>query len=103
DTLIAEQHLEECGECRELFGSLQRVLNVVDSLPLPERGAEYGQQVWRRIEGRLPAGRPRCASLGIWPGPWRWAVAGAACAALMVAAFLAGRLLPQAHQPAQMA
>jgi hypothetical protein len=103
DTLTAEQHLEQCGECRALFGSLQRVLNVVDSLPLPERGAEYGQQVWRRIERRLPA--PAGFGIKTWlrPGPWRWAFTSAACAALMVAAFLAGRFLPQAHKPAQIA
>jgi hypothetical protein len=108
DTLTAEQHLEECGECRALFGSLQRVLNVVDSLPLPERGAEYGQQVWRRIERRLSAGvgsRIKTPGIKTWlrPGPWRWAVASVAGAALIVAAFLAGRFLPQARQPAQMA
>ena len=103
DTLTAEQHLEECGECRALFGSLQRVLNVVDSLPLPERGAEYGQQVWRRIERRLPAGRGSRIKTWLRPGPWRWAAASVAFAALMMAAFLAGRFLPQARKPAQMA
>jgi len=103
DTLTAERHLEECGECRALFGSLQRVLNVVDSLPLPERGAEYGQRVWRRIERRLPAGGGSRIKGWLRPGPWRWAAAGAACAALMAAAFLAGRFLPPAPKPAQMA
>jgi hypothetical protein len=103
DTLTAERHLEECGDCRALFGSLQRVLNVVDSLPLPERGAEYGQRVWRRIERRLPAGGGSRIKGWLRPGPWRWAAAGAACAALMAAAFLAGRFLPPAPKPAQMA
>jgi hypothetical protein len=101
DTLTAEQHLEECGECRALFSSLQRVLNVVDSLPLPERGAEYSQQVWRRIERRLPASGG--FRIKAWLGPWRWAAASVACAALMVAAFLAGRFVPQARKPVQMA
>src|SRR4051794_7848103 len=55
ETLAAEQHLEACCECRSLYGSLQRVLNVVDSMPVPERPAEYGVQVWKRIERRLPA------------------------------------------------
>ena len=103
DTLTAEQHLEECGECRALFGSLQRVLNVVDSLPIPERGAEYGQQVWRRIERRLPAGGGSRIKSWLLPGPWRWAAAGVAFAALMMTAFMAGRFLPQAPKPAQMA
>lgn len=98
DTLAAEQHLEECGECRELYSSLQRVLNVVDSMPVPERGAEYGPQVWQRIRRQIPAGRgPRWAA---WLRPqWRWAAATAAFAALLVAAFVAGRFYPQGRKP----
>jgi hypothetical protein len=100
ETLAAEQHLEGCEECRHLYVSLQRVLNVVDSLPIPERGAEYGAQVWQRIERRIPA-RRRWFAL---PAPFRWAAAGAAFAGLLVAAFFAGRFYPQGPaQPAQMA
>ncbi|HEY1341061.1 MAG TPA: hypothetical protein VGF59_26295 [Bryobacteraceae bacterium] len=97
DTLATEQHLEECGECRATFASLQRVLNVVDSLPVPERGAEYGAQVWQRIEERLPK-RRRWFQLPELPA-WRWAAAGAAFAGLLVAAFLAGRFYPQGQGP----
>ena len=43
------------------------------------------------------------AASGRFPLPWRWAAAGAAFAALLVAAFLAGRLYPRHNQPAQMA
>lgn len=100
DTLAAEQHLEICEECRHVYGSLQRVLNVVDSLPIPERGADYGAQVWQRIERRIPA-RRRWFEL---PSPMRWAAAGAAFAGLLAAAFFAGRFYPQgAVKPSQMA
>ena len=44
DALAVGRHLEECGDCRSLYGSLQRVLNVVDGLPVPDRGADYGQE-----------------------------------------------------------
>jgi hypothetical protein len=91
DTLAAEQHLEGCEECRHLYVSLQRVLNVVDSLPIPERGADYGAQVWQRIERRIPARR----RWFVLPTPMRWAAAGAAMAGLLVAAFFAGRFYPQ--------
>jgi hypothetical protein len=91
DALATEQHLESCGECRSLYGSLQRVLNVVDSLPVPDRGQEYGAQVWKRIEHQLPARRRNWFAL---PPSWRWVAASAACAALMVAAFFAGRIYP---------
>jgi anti-sigma factor RsiW len=42
DSLESERHLEECPECRSSYASLQRVLNVVESEPVPERGAGYG-------------------------------------------------------------
>ena len=72
------------------------MLNVVDSLPVPERGEEYSAEVWRRIEGRLPS-RRRWWTL---EGSWRWAGAVAAFASLLVAAFVAGRMFPTANRKA---
>jgi hypothetical protein len=97
ETLVVEQHLETCGECRDLYGSLLRVLNVVNSLPIPERGADYGGQVWKRIERQIPA-RRRFGWLTM-PSPVRWAAAGAAFAGLLVMAFFAGRFYPQGTRP----
>jgi hypothetical protein len=94
----ADMHLDQCAECRELYGSLQRVLNVVDTLPVPARSPEYGAEVWRRMEHRLPARR--------WfrlPAPWRWAAAAVALASLLVVAFLAGRSYPQPRGAGAMA
>jgi hypothetical protein len=79
-------HLAGCDECRGRYAGLQRVLNSMDSAAVPERGAEYGAAVWRRLEPELPRRRR-------WSWmfePRRWAVA-AAMAALLVAAFLTGR------------
>jgi hypothetical protein len=107
DTLAAEQHLEICGECRGLYASLQRVLNVVNSMPVPERGPEYGAQVWRSIERRIPARRGLAARLWSFPTPFRWAAAGATFAGLLVMAFVAGRFYsetPGKHvRPSQIA
>jgi hypothetical protein len=91
DALTIEHHLEECVDCRSLYGSLQRVLNIVDSLPVPEQPADYGAQVWQRISHRLPARR---FGFRFLPAPWRLAAAGVAFAALMVTAFVAGRSYP---------
>lgn len=95
----AAQHLASCDACRETYGSLQRVLNVLDSVPTPERSPEYGAEVWRRVERQLPR------RLGWLPAfPWRWAVAATAVAGLMTAAFLAGRFYPNPrHQSPQLA
>jgi hypothetical protein len=86
----AEGHLAVCPECRANFRALQSVLNTVDSAPVPERDPEYGSAVWQKIQGRLPRRR---ASFS-WTSWWLWAPA---VAALLLAAFLAGRL---SHGPA---
>ena len=67
--------------------------------PVPERGPDYGERVWKRIENRM-APLPR-----LWFGwaPWRWAAAGAAFAGMLALAFLAGRSYPRAQNHAPMA
>ena len=104
DALACEHHLEECGDCRALYASLERVLNVVDSLRVPERSAEYGAAVWRRIErGIEHSAGARRRTLWTLPAWWRWAAAGAAFAALMATAFVAARSYPRPNRAAQMA
>jgi len=96
DTLAAEQHLDACGDCRAHYASLQRVLNIVDGLPLPERDAEYGERVWRRIEAQIPARRRRW--MGWLPARARWAATATAMASLLVVAFFAGRSTTPGHR-----
>jgi hypothetical protein len=108
DSLGAERHLEECQGCREIFSSMQRVLNIVDALPVPDRGPEYGAEVWRRISPSVPARRRLFGlmPLGAWIArknppsfPWRWATTAVAMAGLLVAAFYAGRQYPGSSRP----
>jgi hypothetical protein len=83
----AGAHLADCESCRRAFEALQRDLASLDALPLPERTADYGERVWRRVEARLS--RPRL--------DWRRLVTmprlrlAAAVATLVVVAFVAGR------------
>ncbi|HEY6392439.1 MAG TPA: hypothetical protein VIX89_14240 [Bryobacteraceae bacterium] len=84
ETVEVESHMAECETCRSDFRTLQLVLNTVDSAPVPERNGEYGKTVWSRLEKQL-AGRKR-RSFMQW---WIWAPA---MAALLLTAFLAGRL-----------
>ncbi len=80
-----DEHLSVCESCREAYQVLQRVLNSVDSLPVPERGADYEAHVWQLIEQRLERKR----SWGIrW---WKPLVVAVAMAALIIGAFVAGR------------
>jgi hypothetical protein len=82
-----ESHLGECESCRENYHALQRVLNSVDSLPIPERSADYEAQVWRSVERQLPR---RKSFASRWLG-WKPMLAAAAMVAMLVGAYIAGR------------
>ena len=95
-TLAAGRHLDECAECRALYGSLQRVLNMVEASSVPEVAPDYDARVWERLERHLPARRRWWRA-----GPaWRWVAAGAAFAGLLAAAFAAGRFYRRPPAPA---
>jgi len=93
-----EAHLTGCLACREEYASLQRLLNSVDGLPVPERGAGYGERVWLKVSGELELDAKRSwwkRLSGNPSGSWsaavpRWAVAGGVTV-LLALAFLAGR------------
>jgi hypothetical protein len=84
---IAE-HLTNCTACRTELERIEAVLSALDNLPVPERGPEYGRAVWQQIAPRLPekAGRGWRA----WFETRRWVAIGA-MAAIVIAAFVAGR------------
>ncbi|NWF85674.1 MAG: hypothetical protein HXY18_17800 [Bryobacteraceae bacterium] len=87
DSRAIADHLAGCPACREDFALIQQTLNAVDGLPVPERGPEYGEQVWRRIAPQI---RSRFRFWPAWLPPQRLAAAGA-MACLLVVAFLLGR------------
>jgi hypothetical protein len=95
DPAPVDRHLDTCHSCRAAYGALERVLNIVDALPVPERGAAYESDMWRRVKPHVgqafslpPDFSPARRRWG-WPA-LRWPAAAVACASL-VAAFLAGR------------
>lgn len=90
-------HIEACVECRASFESLSRVLKAMDSFEAPERPEAYGSRVWNRIAPQLA--RPRWSGLAAWLAPRRLVVA-AAMAALLIGAFLAGRVSQRRQQTA---
>jgi RNA polymerase sigma-70 factor (ECF subfamily) len=86
------EHLAGCESCRSAYRELESVLAQVE-LPVPERGEEYGAEVWRRVSRKLESPTPRRS---LWRNLWiprPWAVA-AAMVVLVLAAFVAGRLWP---------
>jgi hypothetical protein len=83
-----ERHLDECTDCAAVYRSLAGTLRMLAAPEAPERGDQYGLEVWQRIRHRLPE----------QDAPWwlawlrqdRLAIAGVV-ATLLVAAFGAGR------------
>src|SRR5258708_6859152 len=57
DIKEVEDHLGDCESCRDSYHALQRVLNSVDSLAVPERGPDYEARVWKALERQLPRRR----------------------------------------------
>jgi len=89
----AEKHIAACADCRAHYQTLQRVLNTVDSAPLPERPADYEAQLWNRLSPQLPKTK-RAGFMGWFATHQKW-VAASAMAGMLVAAFLAGRVTKQ--------
>jgi hypothetical protein len=90
-----EQHLVGCSACASLYRDISGTLALIAAPEAPERGDQYGLEVWQRIRHKLPER----------PDPW-WAslfrrdrlVVAAAAAMLVLVAFVAGRVWPR--QPA---
>jgi hypothetical protein len=99
EAAAVEEHLHSCATCQADLDGVRRTLDVVDSLPVPERSEGYGSEVWSRIQPRLARPvQPWRLTVQEWFVPRRLALAGGV-AVLVVAAFVAGRLLPNAPPP----
>ena len=87
-----ERHLEGCSSCASLYRDISGTLALISAAEVPERGDQYGLEVWQRIRHKLPER----------PEPW-WAVFfrrdrlafAAAAAMLVLVAFVAGRVWPR--------
>jgi hypothetical protein len=68
----ANEHLTSCAECAAELDSITRVLALVKEAPVPERGEDYGEQVWTRLRWRLGAPSRR--------KQWQWLAVAAVLA-----------------------
>ncbi len=91
-------HLGDCPECQAELARIDALLAALTTIPVPEPGEDYGQRVWQQISPRLPQRRGHWWDFLFtepknvpWFAPHRWVAAGA-IAALVLAAFIAGRL-----------
>jgi hypothetical protein len=95
---VIAEHLTDCPECRAELERIDAVLAALNTMPVPDPGDDYGEQVWQRIAPRLPEKRApwwkfAAGSAGFgagWFEPRRWIAVGA-LTAVVIMAFLAGR------------
>jgi anti-sigma factor RsiW len=86
-------HLAQCDACRVALEALRRDLAAVPVPEAPERGEDYGAQVWARLRPQLTEIAPAAP---VRTRRRLWAPLG--LAASLVLAFLLGRHWP--HEPA---
>ena len=101
-----ERHLDTCRECAAVYREIAGTLAMIVAPEVPERGDQYGLEVWQRIRQRLPEREEGFSWFGrFWsfsgfqgfPGFFGFErfgmfAAGAAAAVLLIAAFVAGRM-----------
>jgi hypothetical protein len=85
----AAAHINSCVQCQAELHRLSEMLAAYQALPLPDPGEDYGRRVWQQIAPRLKEKRNRWWQVFIEP---RRLTAAALVAALLLVAFLAGRV-----------
>jgi hypothetical protein len=99
----AHAHLAGCRACDDDYRQLVNLLEIVKEAPVPERGEEYGREVYLRLlpmleENAATELEPRWSFAQAWQSFVRsWTPIGnltgaTAMAMLLVCAFMAGRL-----------
>jgi hypothetical protein len=85
-----ERHLESCAGCAAAYAEIAGTLAMMAAPEVPERGDQYGREVWQRIRHTLPERESSAwAALASVFRPERLAFAAAA-ATLVLGAFVAG-------------
>jgi hypothetical protein len=98
----AEAHLASCAECAERLRVLAETLSRAGLPEPPERGDDYGAQVWARLRPELGLAEPAAEPAKVLPMPrrvWPRVASFAALAAALVLAFLLGRRFPVEAPP----
>lgn len=99
DADALKEHLRGCLTCRDTFSSLQQTLHALKEMPVPERDADYGSQVWYAIANQLDRSEQQPAQRRYGMFGFRRLAAVGALAAMIVAAFFAGRYWPRRTTP----
>jgi hypothetical protein len=85
----AAAHINSCAECQAELNRLAEMLAAYQALPVPDPGEGYGRRVWQQIAPRLEEKRRHWWQVFLEP---RRLTAAGLVAALLLVAFLAGRV-----------
>jgi hypothetical protein len=85
-------HLRACRECTASFTELQKDLAAMRPVPVPQRGAQYGEEAWQRLRPTLVAYERQPRGWEVFRIHWKAVSLAATCALLMAAAFVGGRV-----------
>jgi anti-sigma factor RsiW len=89
DRSRVDSHLDECGECQHANTQLRRVLTLVETAAPVEARPGFERDVWARLEPQLDAHASSSWRTFFWFPQW---ALGGGVAALVLAAFVAGRV-----------
>ena len=96
-----ERHLESCPGCAATYREIAGTLAMIAAPEVPERGDQYGLEIWQRIRHTLPERDTGFSSLSRFWGFSRFSWPGLAAAALLlIAAFVGGRAWQRSATPA---
>jgi hypothetical protein len=96
----AELHLQACKSCLQTYEELGSLLGGIRAPESPDRGPQYGAQVWESIQGSLqPYSGEHKRRFFLWPQ----LAYPATCLLLLAFAFLAGRTWEHFHTKAPLA
>ena len=99
-----ERHVEECPACKALYREIAGTLAMIAAPEAPERGDQYGIEVWQRIRHRLPEQETAFSGFSRFSrffgfSPFSGFGLAATAALLLVAAFVGGRAWQRASTP----
>ena len=101
-----ERHLESCAACTATYREIAGTLAMIAAPEVPERGDQYGLEIWQRIRHKLPEREKGFSRISRFLGlsgftPFSPLGLAAAAALLMIAAFVGGRAWQRAATPAE--
>jgi hypothetical protein len=107
-----ERHLESCAGCTATYREISETLAMIAAPEVPERGDQYGLEIWQRIRHKLPeretgfSGFSRFWGFSGFEGFSRFSRfsgfgIAAAAALLMIAAFVGGRAWQRTVTPVE--